>query len=56
MTPITKFSELDTKLGEIVQVVGVYKEINGAQRPGKYYPSGRACLRLDYSGCGESPG
>jgi hypothetical protein len=47
MMPITTFSELDTKLGEIVQVVGVYTEINGAQRPGKYYPSGRACLRLE---------
>jgi len=43
----TKFSELESKLGERVTVVGIYKEINGAQRPGKYYPSGRACLRLE---------
>lgn len=44
---IKRFEELKPFLGEIVEVIGIYEEINGAKRPGAYAASGRACLRLE---------
>ncbi len=43
---IKTLEALKTHRGEFVTICGKYEEINGAQRPGKYVPSGRACIVL----------
>jgi hypothetical protein len=60
---ITKDSKLQELLGEIIEIHGIYREINGAKRPGTFYPSGRASvgiengprLVLDYQDAGYRP-
>ncbi len=56
-------SQLKALLGELIEFQGIYREINGAKRPGRFYPSGRASvtmkdgasLVLEYQDAGYRP-
>jgi hypothetical protein len=43
---IETLEELEKHFSESVTITGIYKQINGAKRPGTYAPSGRACIIL----------
>lgn len=62
-TLITKNTQLQDLINKTIEIHGTYREINGAKRPGKFYPSGRASvgiengprLVLDYQDAGYRP-